>query len=100
MLDVLCIHSLVHPATLLAGFWEHFVQGRPEPHGAIANRQSPIASFGTFSPQDLRFNNTSRQLWVDSLTPSSMARKCFSPRSFTPIITRAHSLVCSALSPL
>ena len=47
---------------------------------------SPIASLGTLIPLDLRFNNTSRQLCVDSRTPSSMARKCFSPRSFTPMI--------------
>ena len=39
-------------------------------------------------PRDFSFNRTSRQLWVDSLIPSSMARKCFSPRSLTPISRR------------
>ncbi len=61
---------------------------------------SPIANFGGVSPRDFSFNSTSHQLCVDSRTPSSIARKCFSPRSFTPITTRAHSFVCSALCPL
>ncbi len=56
---------------------------------------SPIANFGGVSPRDFSFNSTSRQLCVDSRTPSSIARKCFSPRSFTPITTRA--LASSAL---
>ena len=42
-------------------------------------------TWGTFMPRDFNFSNTSRQLCVDSRIPSSIARKCFSPRSFTPI---------------
>ena len=33
------VHRLVHPTTLLAGLGIDFIQRRPEPHGAIANRQ-------------------------------------------------------------
>jgi hypothetical protein len=54
----------------------------------------------SFIPRDFNFNNTSRQFWVDSLIPSSIARKCFSPRSFTADYHQGAQLVCSALRPL
>ena len=57
---------------------------------------SPMANRGIFTPLDFSPNNTSRQLWVDARTPSSMARKCFFPRSFTPIMTRAHRSASTA----
>jgi hypothetical protein len=42
------------------------------------------------SSRSFNFSITSRQLCVLSRTPSSMARKRFSPRSLTPMMTRAH----------
>ncbi len=62
---------------------------------------SPTDSFGgTPSPCFFKSSSTSRQLWLDSRMPSSMARKCFSPRSLTPMITRANSFWLSARRPL
>ena len=45
-------------------------------------------------------SRTSRQLCVDSRTPSSMARKCLSPRAFTPITTSTHRRPSSPRRPL
>ena len=59
-----------------------------------------MASSGAFIPRDFNFSSTSRQLCVDSRTPSSIANSRFSPRSFTPITTRAHSFAFSARRPL
>ena len=57
------------------------------------SHRHPMANFGGFIPAgQFSFNKTSRQLCVDSRTPSSIARKRFSPRSFTPITTNAHNL--------
>ena len=52
---------------------------------------SPIANLGAFSPRIVRLSRTSRQLWVDSRTPSSMARNRLLPRAVSPTITRAQS---------
>src|SRR5680860_1576574 len=53
---------------------------------------SPMANSGTFIPRDLSVSNTSRQLCVGSRTPSSIAKKCFSPRAFTPITNQGAQL--------
>src|SRR5680860_966778 len=39
----------------------------------------------------------SRQLCVDSRTPSSIAKKCFSPCAFMPMITKAHNRCLSLI---
>ena len=61
---------------------------------------SPMASLVAFIPQLLRPSRTSRQLCVDSRTPSSMARKRFLPQAVMPKITRAQNLSFSPRRPL
>ena len=90
------IQSLMHPAVLLTTFRINLLKGSPESHGTVSYGQ--IGNIHT--PFDLSFSNTSRQLCVDSRSPSSIARNCFCPRSFTPITTSAHSFVCCVLNPL
>ncbi len=89
------VHGLVHAAALLTGVGIGSLRRRPKPMAP-----SPIANSGTFIPLSFSFSSTSHQLWVDFHTPSSIARNRLSPRSLTPMTTRAHSFVCSALKPL
>jgi hypothetical protein len=59
----------------------------------------PTASFGGIAKPLLQIAQLpSAQLAFDSHTPSSIARKRFWPRSFTPIIT-THNRSSSARSP-
>ena len=50
---------------------------------------SPTANSSAFKPRARKSNNTSRQLCVDSRSPSSIAGKCFSPRVLTSTTTSA-----------
>ena len=86
-------HASCASKSLLAGLTVHFLQRSPETHGAVSNRE-----LRHIHPARLQL----QQYLAPALcrTPSSIDRNRFSPRSFTPITTNAHSFVCSARSPL
>ncbi len=83
--------GIMHPAALRHHRAEDFFGRRPEAQGAIAHGQARGLQAAA-----LQTHNTPRQLCFDSLTPSSMARNRFWPRSLTPITTSVHS---RSLSP-
>ena len=63
------IHTLVHPPALVMGVQIYLIEHRSNP-----SAPSPTASFGTFIPRTFRSSNTSRQLCVDSRSPSSIVK--------------------------
>jgi hypothetical protein len=89
------VDCLVLPTPLLSGRGIDFIHGDPHPYGTVSNRQS-----GAFSPRIVRRSRTSRQLWVDLPTPSSMARTRLLLRAVSPTITWAQSLSSLPRSPL
>ena len=69
-------------------------------HAKIFLGSSPVGGEILCHAQSFIPTSTSGQLWVDSRTPSSIARKCFSPRALTPMTTSTHSRSRSPRRPL